>query len=301
MIDYKPWGGTMIHEYLVQNKDKVEEAISIELEKVADTEKQFIGTGIETSLPKVITETIDSKEDDYSLMTVRALETFADRHGWSIELFGGGGLQDLKDLIESDWNHCTSGDWVLVERIWIGNRIVVLDVASVKCSVSDTKTIALWNDKKGSCCAAVAHQETDKLIGNLIMIDINTKGNTVNLYHSHNKLKDFTELFDSHTNSGNKTSFHGSTYIGPGLLTQLCGSKREVFLMKRRGHTQMKKNGQPAAQTSFNRGLHIDKEFLSYLADIGYVDRLFSFETDFNQIESSALQRDYPNFFQEII
>jgi len=301
MINYKPWGGTMIHEYLVQNKDKVEEAISIELEKVADTEKQFIGTGIETRLPKVITETIDSKEDDYSLMTVRALEAFAGRYDWSIELFGGGGLQDLKNLIKSDWNHCTSGDWVLVERIWIGKRIVVLDVASVKCSVSDNKTMALWNDKRGSCCSAVAHQKTDKLIGNLIMIDVNTKNNTVNLYHSHNKLKDFTGLFDSHTNGGNEFSFHGSTYTGPGHLTELCGSRRVIFLMKRRGHTQMKKNGQPAAQTSFNRGLHIDKRFLSFLADQGYIDRLFSFQADFGQIEKSALQRDYPNFFQEAI
>jgi hypothetical protein len=299
MIDYKPWGGTMIHEHLVQNKNKIQEAISIELEKVSDTEKQFIGTGIETRLPKAITEVIDNKENDYSLMTVRSLEAFADRYDWSVELFGGGDLKDLKQLIKSDWNHCTSGDWVLVERITFGNRIVVMDVASVKCSVSDTPTIALWNDKEGSCCKAVRDNETDNLIGNVIMIDVNTETNMVNVYHSRNKLADFTSLFGSFTESANKTFFHGTSYKGRGSLTKYYGSKRQVFEMRQRGHAYTKKDGTPAQQTSFNRGLHIDKRFLSFLADHGYVDRLFSFQADFDNIEKTALQRDYPNFFQE--
>ena len=301
MIDYKPWGGTMIHEYLVQNKDKIQEAISVELEKLSDTEKQFIGTGIETRLPKVITEIIDSKEDDYSIMTVRALEAFADRFNWSIELFGGGDLQDLKSLINSDWNHCTAGDWVLVERITFGNRIIVLDVASVKCSVSDHPSMALWNDKEGSCCDAIRRTQTDKLIGNLIMIDVDTKDNMVSIYHSYNKLKDFADLFDSFSDDTNKIYFHGKTYIGPGRLTQFFGSNRQILHMKERGHTRLKKDGLPAAETSFNRGLHIDKRFLSFLADHGRVDRLLSFQADCSQIEKFALQRDYPNFFQEAI
>ena len=301
MIDYKPWGGTMIHEYLVQNKDKVKEAIILELEKISDTEKQFIGTGIETRLPKVISEAIDGKKNDYCLMPIRALESFAARFDWSVELFGGGGLQDLKDLINSDWNHCTSADWVLVERITFGKRLVVLDASSVKCSVSDTPTIALWNDKNGSCCNAVRHGQTDKLIGNLIMIDVNTKTNNVNLYHSHDKLETFTELFSSWKTEPNKIFFHGSNYAGRGSLTKSFGSMRQIFEMRQRGHVRLKKNGQPAKNTSFHRGLHIDKRFLSFLADQGYVDRLFTFQVDLKQIEKSALQRDYPNFFQEAV
>ena len=298
MIDYKPWGGTMIHEYLVQNKEKIQEAISTELGKISDTEKQFIGIGIETRIPKIITEIIDSTEDGYSLMTVRALEAIA-ALGWSVELFGGGGLKDLKKLIESDWSHCTSADWVLVERITFGNRIVVLDAASAKCSVSDTNSIALWNDKTGACCRAVRHNKVDKLIGNVIMIDVNTKTNMVNIYHSHNKLRDFTSLFKTFAQAANKTFFHGRDYVGKGKLTKFFGGARQVIEMKQRGHVRLKKNGTPAASTSFNRGIHIDKRFLSFLADQGYVDRLFSFQADINKIERMALQRDYPNFFQE--
>ena len=282
-----------IKQVFTENPIAIKEAYYEILKYHGQIEAQFIGSTLEPKICEFMNEELS--KTPYRLITTHMIDWLMkigvefsfDMHNCRVEKFS-----ELKKLIESSFNYESAADFALVRKIG-DKKFNIEDVASLKTSNSDSsKTIGFYNDADGDVHDNVKNKEYGQTYGNIIQIICSLKASTVDVYYSNKNLGDFAKFFYKTSKASMGFCFHGKD-----LRSKKHGCfKSQLITFTERKEEFLKKDGTPKKDTSFNRGVSINKSFLPYLAKRGIITKLASIEMEIDEIREQYLKDKFVTF-----